>query len=108
MNVCALSGRVASPPLAVGDGHTIKFSLLTRYPFQRESVAREASALVPCVLFGASKDQREALLGKDRDKLRIELIGRVVRSGFENTEGMKVFNTEVVIDSSGLLIRRVK
>ena len=107
MNICALSGKLASNPIAVGDGQTIKFSLLTRYPYKKDVVA-EGTAHVPCVLFDATAEQKNVLLNQNRDKLRIELVGRVVRSGFVNTEGKTLFNTEVAIDSSGMAIHRVR
>lgn len=107
MNICALSGRLAKGPTLLSDGRTIKFLLTTHFVYRREMV-REGTATVPCVLFDATKEQKDILLNKNYDKLRLELVGRVARSSCEGSDGVRTYNTDVVVDTGGMIIRRVR
>lgn len=106
MNVCAVSGKLASAPIAVSDGKTIKFLLKTHYPSKQEG-NRFGTAIVPCVLFDALEAQQDMLLGKDYKQFKIELVGRISRSSYENAEGDRVYNTEVIVNPKGILFQRV-
>ena len=108
MNCATISGRIAGAPNAVGDGKTtIKFTVKTTYPGR--DVSKPTIAYVPVVLFDASEVQQEILLAnKELDKFRIELVGRVVRSGYDGSEGKRVYSTQVVANPKGVLFIREK
>ena len=107
MNVSLLSGEIVTRPSEVGGGQGIKFLLKTRYPSRREGV-RTGSAYVPCVVFDVTPEQREMLLKKDYDNLWVELFGRIVRSSYENDSGQRIYNTEVLVNSAGLMLRKAQ
>ncbi|MBT62900.1 MAG: hypothetical protein CML13_06775 [Puniceicoccaceae bacterium] len=107
MNVCAISGRLASKPISVSEGKTIKFLIKAHYPSKREG-SNFGSSLVPCVLFDANDAQQDMLLGEDYKEFKVELVGRIVRSSYENAEGSKVWDTQIIVNPNGILFQRVK
>ena len=107
MNVSLLSGEIVSRPSEVGGGLGIKFLLRTRYPSRREG-ARTGTTIIPCIVFDATAEQREMLLGKDHENVWVELLGRIVRSNYENGSGQRIYNTEVMVNSAGLMLKKVK
>lgn len=106
MNVCTLSGKITRS-VNVGEGSTIKFLLRTHYPQRQESGA-PSSAIVPCVIFDATETQKAVLLGKDVESVKIELVGKIRQSSYENAQGKKVYSTEVIVEPNGILFQRSK
>ena len=107
MNLCSISGRLASQPFSVSEGRTIKFLVKAHYPSKREG-SNLGTSLVPCVLFDATDEQRSILQGKDYKDYRIELVGRITRSSYEDGEGKRVWDTQVIVNPNGILLQRVK
>ena len=107
MNLCTVSGKIASPPLSISDGKAMKFLVKAHYPSRQEG-ATHGSSLVPCVLFDVTEAQRGLLAGDSYKNFKIELMGRIVRSSYENAEGQKVWDTQVIVSSKNLLLQKVK
>jgi hypothetical protein len=107
MNLCAISGKLAAMPISVSEGRTIKFLVKTHYPSKREGKVY-GTALVPCVLFDATDSQRDMLLGKDWKEFKVELVGRILRSSYENADDERMWVTQVIVNPNGILFQRGK
>ena len=107
MNLCTVSGKIASPPLSIGEGKAMKFLIKAHYPSRQEG-ATYSSSLVPCALFDATETQRGLLVADSYKNLKVELMGRIVRSSYENAEGQRVWDTQVIVSSKNLLLQKVE
>jgi hypothetical protein len=107
MNSAQLSGSIATPPVLVDTGNSIYFMLKVRYP-SRESHDGVTFAYIPCGVFDATPRQREILLGKTHQKLRVEACGRLEEIVMKDERGRKAVNLGMLVNSNGLLIQRVR
>ncbi|WP_309399982.1 hypothetical protein [Cerasicoccus maritimus] len=94
-------------PISAGNEQMIRFLVRTHFPSKKPGM-KFGSTIVPCILLEASEAHREMLMGKEWDRFHIELLGRVVRSVYENAEGEELHLTEVLVNPRGLLLKRVK
>ena len=105
MNSVQLSGIITTPPSALEHGKGIRFILKVRYP-SKDGSNRTGITHISCTAFDATKEQSEILLGKNFQNFVVELSGRLVLSVYENEKGQDIYNTEVVVNPNGLLIKQ--
>ena len=105
MNSVQLSGIITTPPSALEHGKGIRFIIKARYP-SKDGSNRTGITYIPCSVFDSTKEQSEILLGKNFRNFVIELSGRLVLSVYENEKGKSIYNTEVVVNPDGLLIKQ--
>jgi len=107
MNSAQLSGIVSTPPVIVDHRNNIYFMLKVRHPIDDE-YPQVGLTYIPCGVFDATPKQREILLGKPHQKLRIEACGRLEEIVMKDEQGRKNVNLGVLVNPNGLMIRRVK
>ena len=98
MNRVTLTGRRLGKAIPFGEGlRGIKFLLRAPYKYPHEGQGKEASTVVPCLIFQCSEELRALLLGDDKE-LWIEAEGRINRSSYEASDGVRKYSTEVILN----------
>lgn len=107
MNSAQLSGFVATPPVVIDHRNNIYFMLKVRHP-SSEKHPQLGFTYIPCGVFDATPKQREILLGKSHNKLRIEACGMLEEIVIKDEQGRKNVNLGVLINPNGLMVRQVR
>lgn len=107
MNCAQVSGVIATPPVVVDTGKNIYFMLKVRHPLTGGDL-RVGTSYIPCGVFEPTARQREILLGKRPQNLRVEAHGRLEEIVMRDPTGRKSINLGMLVDPNGLLLQRAK
>lgn len=107
MNRAQLSGVIATPPVVIDTGKNIYFMLKVRHPAALGDSGIGVS-YIPCGVFEPTARQREILLGKRPQNLRVEAHGRLEEIVMRDPTGRKSINLGMLVDPNGLLLQRTK